>query len=102
LAAKKKFAFVDGLSGLFSPKQQQKAVPGGERILMNSRLQDIPKQILSEAQQLKGSGKVLLVIDQLDLLLAAGGEGVDAVGMGNMLMGLREVSVLSLGRNEKY
>jgi len=34
---------------------------------------------------------VVLVIDQLDLLLAAGGDQIGAVAIGEMLMGLREV-----------
>jgi len=92
-AAKKKFTFVDGLSELFLPKQNQIPGRGEDKILVNAGLQDVSKQILASIQQLKGpgdGGKVLLVIDQLDLLLAAGGEGVDAVGMGNMLMVLRE------------
>lgn len=105
LAAKKKFTFVDGLSGLFLPKQNPISDREKDKILVSAGLQDVSKQILASVQQLKGpedGGKVLLVIDQLDLLLAASGEGVDAVGTGNMLMGLREVSTLHFTDIEKF
>jgi elongator complex protein 6 len=42
------------------------------------------------------AGKVLLVIDQLDLLLATGGERIGPVEIGEMLLGLREVRCLPL------
>jgi elongator complex protein 6 len=96
LAVKKRFAFVDGLSGLFLPKQQKSlSGSGGERILSKSDLTSVSEEIRQAIEGLKGgqdsSGRVLLVIDQVDLLLAAGGNQVTAIGLGEMLMGLREV-----------
>lgn len=44
---------------------------------------------ITEAQL--GGGKVLLVIDHLDVLLAAGGPGVGAVELGETLLDWREV-----------
>jgi len=86
---------VDGLSGLFLPTQQ-KVGPERERqkVLSSPELGRVSADILGAIKQLKGeqegSEKVLMVVDQLDLLLAAGGDKVGAVGLGEMLMDLRE------------
>jgi elongator complex protein 6 len=96
LAAKKRFAFVDGLSGLFFPKQQS-SLParGRERILSKSDLTSVHEEIRQAVEGLKrgkdAEGKVLLIIDQIDLLLAAGGDQVTVNGVGEVLTGLREV-----------
>jgi elongator complex protein 6 len=95
LAAKKRFAFVDGLSGLFLPKQQR-PLPAkvGEKILSKPDLTGIAEEVQQLVRSLKdgqGEGQVLLIIDQIDLLLAAGGDHITAVALGEMLMGLREV-----------
>ena len=60
-------------------------------MLSNPGLESVAMEIQNGIEALQGTGKVLLVIDQLDLLLAAGGERVDAVGLEDMLMGIREV-----------
>jgi elongator complex protein 6 len=95
LAAKKRFQFVDGLSGLFLPKQLR-AAPGrvGEKILSEPSLASVSRELHNAAQALRnseGAGKTLLVVDQLDLLLAAGGDQIGSVNLGDMLMSLREV-----------
>ncbi|KUJ14391.1 uncharacterized protein LY89DRAFT_137598 [Mollisia scopiformis] len=94
LAAKKRFVFVDGLSGLFLSKQQ-KASPakGGNVTLSNSGLESVSEAIHNDAKTLRhsqGTTKIMLIVDQLDLLLAAGGDAVNAVGLGDLLLGLRE------------
>lgn len=84
---------MDGLSGLFLPKQQ-KSLPrrGGEKILSKSDLISVSEEIRRVVETLKAEGgKVLLVIDQIDLLLAAGDDQVSAISLDEMLMGLREV-----------
>ena len=89
---------MDGLSGLFLPKQQ-KSLPGrgGEKILSKSDLTSVSEEIRRAMEALKDEGgKVLLVIDQIDLLLAAGDSHVTAIGLGEMLIGLREVCGRSL------
>lgn len=95
-ATKNTFAFVDGLSGLFLPKQQRPALDPGETVLSNPGLTQVSKAILEAIQRVKGpsgaKGNVLLVIDQPDLLLAAGGDQVGPVDLEGMLAGLREVS----------
>ena len=84
---------MDGLSGLFVSKMQKAAVGKvGEKVLSDSALEHVSGEILGSIRNLKGDGeRVLLVVDQLDLLLAAGGEQIGAVDLGDMLMGLREV-----------
>jgi elongator complex protein 6 len=95
LAVKKRFQFVDGLSGLFLPKQLRTA-PGrvGEKALSDPSLASVSREIQSAIQVLRdseGAGKIVLVIDQLDLLLAAGGDQIGSVALGDILMSLREV-----------
>jgi elongator complex protein 6 len=92
---KKRFQFLDGLSGLFLPKQLR-AVPGrvGEKTLSDPNLASVSGEVQNAAQALRnseGTGKIILVIDQLDLLLAAGGDQIGSVSLGDMLMSLREV-----------
>lgn len=96
-AAKRRFAFVDGLSGLFLPKQQKQPVkrPGAKR-LVDSGLASISGEISNAIKDLGEAGKVVLVVDQLDLLLATAGGQVGAVDITDLLTGLREVSHILL------
>jgi elongator complex protein 6 len=84
---------VDGLTGLFLPKTS--AARAGENILSSLDLGVVSSEIQRSIQSLKdgygGGGDVFLVIDQIDLLLAAGGDQIGAVKLGDMLVGLREV-----------
>jgi elongator complex protein 6 len=49
-----------------------------------------------------GGGEVVLVIDQLDLILATGGDQFEAVKLAETLMGLRQVrETLTLGRRQR-
>ena len=86
---------MDGLSGLFLPGQQ-KAVPGvgGNDVLNIPDLAHVSRDLQNAMRgvgNVEGVGKTILVLDQLDLLLAAGGDHIGAVDLGDMLMGLREV-----------
>lgn len=66
---------------------------GGERVLSSSSLSSVSGEIEEAIHGLQADGaKVTLVIDQLDLLLAAGGDQITAVGVGEMLTALQEVS----------
>lgn len=86
---------MDGLSGLFLPG----AGPGndGEVILRSAELGRVYEDILGAVRSLQKiedgshSGKVLLIVDALDLLLATAGMNASSVGLGDMLMDLREV-----------
>ena len=95
LALKKRFTFVDGLNGLFLPRQPSATVrTGREKVLVQPGLESVAKEIQDSIEALQNSqetGKLLLVIDQLDLLLAARGNEVGAVELEEMLMGFREV-----------
>lgn len=93
LAAKKRFKQVAGLTSMFVPGRQKALVgKAEENALSNPALEPVSREIMGSIQNLKeGGGRILLVIDQLDLLLAAGGEHVSAVGLGDMLMCFREV-----------
>jgi elongator complex protein 6 len=59
---------------------------------LDSVFEAIKTEIIALKSQ--AGNKVLVVIDQFDLLLAAGGDGINAVSLGEMVMGLREVSDL--------
>jgi elongator complex protein 6 len=84
---------VDGLTGLFLPKTPA-GIREAEYILSSPELVVISGEIQRTIRSLKdaeGGGDVILVIDQLDLLLAAGGDQFTAANLGEMLIGLREV-----------
>lgn len=82
---------MDGLTGLFLPKIS--AVRGEENVLCSPEFATVSREIQRTIQSLKDTDEdnIVLVIDQLDLLLAAGGDQIGAVNLGEMLMGLREV-----------
>lgn len=68
----------------------------GHAVLRSSDLSIVSQDLSNAISQLdggqkQGGSKVALVVDQLDLLLAAGGEQVSAGKLMEMLMGLREV-----------
>ncbi|KAE9370629.1 hypothetical protein N431DRAFT_559749 [Stipitochalara longipes BDJ] len=91
LATRKRFCFVDGLTGLFLPKTS--TVRTGKSVLNSLDLAAVSREIQRSIQSLKdaqGGGNVFLLIDQLDLLLAAGGDQIGAVKLGEMLVGLQE------------
>jgi elongator complex protein 6 len=83
---------VDGLTGLFLPKIS--AVRSEENTLYSPEFAAVSREIQRAIQSLKDNdeGNIVLVIDQLDLLLAVGGDQIGSVNLGEMLMGLREVS----------
>lgn len=76
------------------PKQTTPTAGRVDSVLTSSNLQNISEQILNSIRELRASQgeRVLLVMDQLDLLLAAGGKGMDAMSVGEFLLGLREAS----------
>lgn len=85
---------MDGLSGLYLPPQKPLSQTGGQKLLSNPNLSAVSGEIQQAIQSLSAQGdasRVLLVIDQLDLVLATGGAQSGAVEVGEMLLGLREV-----------
>lgn len=99
-AARKRFVFIDGLGGLFTPKHgKSSTTKGDDKTLTSSVLSQASGEIHATIQAMKtspGGSKVLLVVDQLDLLLAAGGDDINAMNLGEMMTGFRDVSHSSL------
>lgn len=77
---------MDGLTGLFTGD----AGSGKDKTLRSSRVDDIRREVESAVADLKTERKIL-VVDQLDALLAASGEDVTSTALSNMLLSLREV-----------
>jgi len=85
---------VDGLSGLFLPG----AGAGNDRevILRSAEPARVYQDILGAVHSLQNTGgglggKVLLIVDAMDFLLASAGMNASSVGLGDTLMDLREV-----------
>lgn len=96
LATKRRFAFLDGLSGLFLGRTKSRMGTGGANTLQSDELENIRSSLKSTVHALQADGgKVVLVIDQLDLLLATSGDKMSIVALGDMLMDLRLVSELA-------
>ncbi|KAI9879197.1 MAG: hypothetical protein M1830_009272 [Pleopsidium flavum] len=100
-----RFAFVDGLTGLFTSSSASPVKKGAGqvpesgagqeiKVLRSSKLERIERDVLEQIEGLKesGEGRVVLVLDQPDLVLAVVGEesGAGVVEMGEMVLGLRE------------
>ncbi|KAF4819808.1 Elongator complex protein 6 [Colletotrichum tropicale] len=97
-----KFVFVDGLSGLFS-----NAVPPatkGRRTLRGAKIPDVQRELEAAVADVSGGGgKVVLVVDQPDFLLAATGEEVGGLVVKNMLLDLQEkvhASIVTVAADE--
>jgi hypothetical protein len=84
---KKNFSFVDGLEGLYvSQSQTQKVMKSTDQIIQSIR------NAIRSLQSYSSGGKTVLIIDQLDLLLALSGEELSPVQLSDILLDLREVS----------
>lgn len=111
-AQRGRFLFLDGVSGLFVPsrncegkaRDMRHEMGGSARVLQESSLEAVRQAVLDGIRELQKpqqqgeegdgeAGRIVLIIDQLDFLLAAGGDEVTAVGMGQLLMDLRQVSL---------
>lgn len=87
--------YIDGLSSLFLPITSRSSREDPSLIQSND-LSRIASQIKAAIHALKAhGGDVVLVIDQLDLLLATsnGQDGITASTLGDLLMELRQVSL---------
>ncbi|EQB51292.1 hypothetical protein CGLO_09163 [Colletotrichum gloeosporioides Cg-14] len=97
-----KFVFVDGLSGLFSDA----APPAtkGRRTLRGAKIADVQRELEAAVADVSGGGgKVVLVVDQPDFLLAATGEEVGGLVVKNMLLDLQEkvhASIVTVAADE--
>lgn len=86
---------MDGLSGLFLPKQRRtdprRAGSTTSTIPSLANVSNIIQDAVKSLRDTNGSAKILLIVDQLDLVLASGGDGVGAVDLEELLTNLREV-----------
>lgn len=103
LSARGKFLFVDGLSRLFLGGSDGATVPPAGRgpgqqqhlNLDSPRLTDIARVLGAAVERLQAAGgKVVLILDQPDVLLAAAspGDGVTGTAWKDVVLALREVS----------
>ncbi|SZF00541.1 unnamed protein product [Blumeria hordei] len=83
----KRFTFVDGLGGLFLAGNGHSSKVS---TLRNPDLHRVTEDLRTTIQMMKGNGKLILVIDGLDFLLAAGDE-ITSAALGEKILGLREV-----------
>lgn len=91
---KKRFMFIDGLSSLFLSSNTRAAPREDPSLIQGNDLARIASKIKGAIQALKvQGGNVVLVIDQLDFLLASsnGQDGITPSTLGEMLMELRQV-----------
>ncbi|KAF3068524.1 hypothetical protein CFAM422_007771 [Trichoderma lentiforme] len=85
-----RFSFVDGLTGLLSGGQGSESTGDKGRILKNAKLDDVRRGIEAAIGDGRLGSKVL-IIDQLDELLAISGEeDVTGLALEGMLFSLRE------------
>ncbi|KAI1079632.1 hypothetical protein F5B20DRAFT_158856 [Whalleya microplaca] len=97
LSRRGKFVFVDGLTGLFctSPGQHPRPpiAPGpGRRLLSAATLQVLQKELddaVTQVQASKPGQNTVLIVDHLDLLLAASGD-ISTQGLQDVLFHIRE------------
>lgn len=86
-----RFTFVDGLTGVYGDSKPQASSARKERVLQSTNLTDIQKEIEGAIGDLRASRKVL-IIDQLDTLLAVTDESTTSLTLQNLVLGLRSVS----------
>ncbi|KAI2619736.1 hypothetical protein GGR54DRAFT_630719 [Hypoxylon sp. NC1633] len=98
------FVFLDGLAGLFHAPQRHN--PIGEKILSSPTLQHLHKELEDAVAQVQTSApgmRTVLVVDQVDLLLAASGGAVPSQGLREMLLDIREKvhsSIITISADE--
>ncbi|KAI1176348.1 hypothetical protein F4777DRAFT_271696 [Nemania sp. FL0916] len=98
LAAKNGSAvFVDGLTNLFVPPPQPLSRGPrdtvGRRVLLEAttdHFQQTLEAAVADLQAAHPGTQTVLVLDQPDVLLAAGGDGISAPGLRDAILGLRE------------
>ncbi|KAK5654452.1 hypothetical protein OQA88_7363 [Cercophora sp. LCS_1] len=90
LARKGRFGYVDGLSSLFTGAVAAGGSQQGQRkwTLASPALGDVGRVVGGAVDEMARGGRVILVVDGLDFLVAATGETDE--GVRGMLMGWRE------------
>lgn len=82
---------MDGLTGLFTGLGPTPG-PRRERVLRSIKLADVKKEIETALAELQSTKKIL-VVDQLDALLAVTGEDLTSLKAQETVLSLREVSI---------
>ncbi|KAG5664521.1 hypothetical protein KAF25_008255 [Fusarium avenaceum] len=85
-----RFAYIDGLTGLYSDASPQAPGARKERFLRSTSPTDIKKEIEGALGDLRASRKVL-IIDQLDALLAVTDESTTSLTLQNLVLSLRSL-----------
>ncbi|KAK7426796.1 hypothetical protein QQZ08_006697 [Neonectria magnoliae] len=88
LARAGRFVFVDGLTGLVAgdaPSGSRK-----ERVIRGSKLPDVKKELEAAVADL-GTTRKVLIVDQLDALLAITDETTTSLALQNLLLSLRSL-----------
>lgn len=103
----KKFAFVDGLRELYLKPLKSRTATHGNIALRSDELENIDSTFKHTLRELEAdTGKVVLVIDQLDLLLAtSGGNKLNVVTLGDLLMDWRltvHATIVTLAADEQF
>lgn len=87
---------MDGLSRLYAGGAGPVAASSGHVYLDSPRIADVARVLHTAVDSLAQSGeeasKVVLVLDAPDAWLAAGGEGITASAVRDLVLDLREVS----------
>ncbi|KAJ4417597.1 hypothetical protein N0V82_006070 [Gnomoniopsis sp. IMI 355080] len=108
LITQRKFSFVDGLSRLFigAAGAPPTAQAQGHVYLESPRMADVAKSLSAAVDQLSAvGGKVVLVLDQPDVWLAAAGagDGVTSGSLRDLVLDLREkvhATILTVSADE--
>lgn len=88
-----RFSFVDGLTGLLSGGRGSESTVDRGRVLLSGKPDDVRRSVEAAIADVRSSGPKILIIDQLDELLAIfGDEDVTGPALEGMLLSLREVS----------
>jgi len=103
LGRRGRFGFVDGLSQLFLngngdgkpaiPAATAAVEPEWKKTLASAKVPDVGRVLdgVIDGLRSRNGGRVVLVVDQLDFLLAATGADVTGLGLRELLLDLREV-----------
>jgi elongator complex protein 6 len=88
-----RFSFVDGLTGLLSGGRGSESTADRGRVLLSGKPDAVRRSLEAAIADVRSSGPKILIIDQLDELLAIfGDEDVTGPALEGMLLSLREVS----------
>lgn len=100
LSKQQRFKFVDGLSGLFSGgllpgARAPSGAVQGQHLLRSATVTEL-QQVVNAALQTCATRKVVLIMDNPDLLLAAAGDALLGEALREALLNIREVGSVKI------